>query len=352
MQGSRTKRLSGFAAMVLASVLCVSDVPRLVLTAFGDPLNLFSLTGISGGGADEGDLDSVTATSILIQRGEGNLARLVSLGPVQALVSQFGQNNTVQLRQDGEGLVSVVEQGRIPGTNSVFETELAQRASPVDPFAGVSGNRAFIDQTGINNRSIVGQFGIGGQVDVVQGGQGNLSSIFQPGNDAVAFVSQAGQRNGSILIQNDFAVRASVVQTGTDGLSEARQWDQSSGSIAQVFQAGSRNLSDIDQAGVRNLATVVQWDLSDRAASTVIQDGNLGQVRVDQAGSDLVSIVRQATGEENQSDVFQGGSGHISEISQSGVRNMASVKQSGAGNRSVISQSGSGNVATVQQSPL
>lgn len=35
---------------------------------------------------------------------------------------------------------------------------------------------------------------------------------------------QAGDRNGSVIVQHDFAVRANVVQTGVDGPSKIRQW--------------------------------------------------------------------------------------------------------------------------------
>jgi hypothetical protein len=345
-------RLGASAALAAVSLLCVSDAGVRVAGALGDNLKLFSLGGLNGGEATEAEASVVGPQSVVIQAGEDNLARIMASGAVQSLVSQFGSNNEVQLRQDGDGLVSVVEQGRAPGAASAFEAELARRPAAADPFGGVSGNRAFIDQAGVNNRSLVGQFGTGASADVIQRGAGNLSSLFQVGTDASAFVSQAGERNSSIIMQHDFAVRANIVQTGEDGLSEARQWDQSSGSIAQVFQAGSRGMSDIDQAGVRNLATVVQWDQGERAASTVIQDGDQGEVRVDQAGVELVSIVRQTAGLGNVAEVYQVGLNNVSEIAQSGVANRASAHQSDAGNRSTIIQSGSNNVAAVRQSGL
>ncbi len=347
----RNRRLAATVVLAVLSLVWVGDAGVRVVQSMGDAPKLFSLGGLNAD-AEGADATAPGPQSVLIQTGQGNLAAILSSGAAQSLVSQFGADNEVQVRQDGDGLISVVEQGRAPGAASVFETDLAGRRAGVDPLGGVSGNRAFIDQMGVNNRSLIGQFGTGATADVVQRGAGNLSSIFQSGADASVFVSQAGERNGSVIMQHDFAVRANVVQVGEDGLSEARQWDQSSGSIAQVFQAGSRSMSDIDQAGVRNLATVVQWDGSERVASTVIQDGALGQARVDQAGVELVSIVRQVSGEANVAEVYQAGLNNVSEILQSGATNMAAARQSGSGNRSAITQSGTGNVASVSQSAL
>lgn len=345
-------RLAASVVLAAASLLFVGDAGVRVAGALGDDLKLFSLGGLNGDETEVTEASVLGPQSVVIQAGENNLASLLASGSVQALVSQFGAGNEVQLQQDGQGLVSVVEQGRLPGAASVFEAELASRRAPADPFGGVSGARAFIDQAGVNNRSLVGQFASGASADVIQRGSNNFSSLFQSGADASAFISQAGERNSSVILQHDFAVRTNVVQVGQDGLSDARQWDQSSGSIAQVFQAGSRGMSDIDQAGVRNLATVVQWDGGERAASTVIQDGDQGEVRVDQAGMELVSIVRQTAGLGNVADVYQIGLNNVSEIAQSGVANRASSHQSGAGNRSTIIQSGSNNVAAVRQSGL
>lgn len=348
---SRTRRLAATVVLAVMSLAWVGDAGLRAVRSMSDAPKLFSLGGTD---ADAGGADATAPVpqSILIQTGQGNLAAILSSGAVQSLVSQFGAGNEVQVRQDGDGLVSVVEQGRASGAASVFEADLAGRRAGTDPLGGVSGNRAFIDQRGVNNRSLIGQFGMGGSADVVQRGAGNLSSIFQSGADASVFVSQAGERNSSVIQQHDFAVRTNIVQVGEDGLSEARQWDQSSGSIAQVFQAGSRSMSDIDQAGVRNLATVVQWHASERVASTVIQDGALGQAKVDQAGVELVSIVRQTSGEAKVADVYQVGLNNVSEILQSGIANVASTRQSGGGNQSAITQSGSGNVASVSQSAL
>ncbi|HST91230.1 MAG TPA: hypothetical protein VLJ13_03450 [Brevundimonas sp.] len=345
-------RSETLAAIVAASLLVATDAGLWVMgsSAGETPLNLFSLqttdaaASVTGAGLSEG-------FSILTQSGQDNLARIVGFGPVSALVSQFGRANQVEILQQGSGLISVVEQGLAPGAASIFEADLAQvRSGTTDPFGGVSGNRAFIDQAGTNNRSVVGQFGSDALADVFQRGADNLSSILQSGNDASAFVSQTGERNGSMLRQHDFSVRASVTQIGTDGRSEGRQWDQSSGSELRVYQAGSQAMSDIDQGGVRNMAMLVQWDQSERVSSTIIQDGTRAHARVDQAGEDLTAIVRQRSGEGNVAEVYQAGLANVSEIDQSGDGNQARSRQGATGNRSTIVQNGSGNVAVVTQS--
>lgn len=345
-------RSETLAAIVAASLLVATDAGLRVMGFAGGetPLNLFSLQTAEAA-AGEPDAGLSEGFSILTQAGQDNFARIVGRGPVGAFVSQFGRGNETQILQDGSGLISVVEQGRAPGAASIFEADLAQvRSGSGDPFGGVSGNRAFIDQAGSNNRSVVGQFGSDALADVFQRGSDNVSSILQSGADASAFVTQTGERNGSLIRQHDFSVRASVTQIGAGGLSEARQWDQSSGSELRVYQAGSQAMSDIDQGGVRNMAMVVQWDQSDRVSSTIIQDGERGHARVDQAGEELNSIVRQRAGLANVAEVYQAGLAHVSEIDQTGDGNQARVRQGATGNRSTIVQSGGNNVATVTQS--
>lgn len=346
----RPRRWGAIALVLGASLLCARDAVIQARASLQPGLNLFSLGGpfaidsaAIGSTASGSDADG-------LRRGRSESVDLLTSGPTRSGIHRFGQENAVDVRQDGTGLVSIVEQGRASAGRSAFEAELAFRSEGADLFVGVSGNRAFIDQGGVNNRSVVGQFGDNSEVDVIQRGTGQVSRVFQSGNDSSVFVSQAGELNGSLIQQHDFAVRANVVQSGQGGLSDVRQWDQASGSIAQVFQVGARNMSDIDQAGVRNLAKVVQWDQAERSAATVIQDGDLGEVRVDQAGTELVSIVRQTAGLSQVADVFQAGSDQVSEVQQSGATHNALARQQGTRNRSTITQSGSGHVAVVIQS--
>lgn len=347
-------RSETLAAIVAASLLVATDAGLRVMgsSAGGTPLNLFSLQ-TTDAAASERAPGLSGGFSMLTQTGQDNLARIVGFGPVGALVSQFGRANQVEILQDGSGLISVVEQGRAPGAVSIFEADLAQvRSGSTDPFGGVSANRAFIDQAGTNNRSVVGQFGSDALADVFQRGVDNVSSVLQSGADASAFVTQTGERNTSLIRQHDFSVRASVTQIGSDGLSDARQWDQSSGSELRVYQAGALAMSDIDQGGVRNMAMLVQWDGSERVSSTIVQDGERGHARVDQAGEALTAIVRQRAGYGNVAEVYQAGLANVSGIDQSGEDNQARTRQGATGNRSTIIQTGSGNVATVTQSAL
>lgn len=257
-------------------------------------------------------------------------------------IEQINDNNTVQAHIQGTNQdIDVWQKSYSPGNTSKIEID-----------ASLGGGTA--------SQSVF----------VMQDGTSNLSDVYIQGNGNTVEHTQPQDLEGPVIVNKDneaytsiwgSANEASIYQEGDANLAEQNIWGSSNS--ATTHQDGGYNEAYIDQKTDGNTALQVQdgyyyggteskWDNNeaDYNYSNILQEG----------GSENMAKSYQS-GDQNQVDIHQDGSGNSAIVDQGlwdqrftpgvhGSMNEATITQSGTGHSATILQNGNSNVANINQS--
>lgn len=234
----------------------------------------------------------------------------------EAAVSQFGNSNSSNLRQETLGTSG----GNENSSSSVLQ-DGDRNSSTLNQISGTTPSLliANVNQNGDDNSSMLTQTGADNSASLLQDGDRNASMINQSGVGGNVEVEQFGNENDSFVTQ----------ESGATAI--VRQEEGSS--------INARPRTDRGGEPVRaNYSTINQGAGATGARAEVDQSGELNLSRVSQNGG------------ASQAEVEQRGIFNESTVNQTGA-SIASVYQGGAygDNRSVVNQNVSGASATVDQ---
>ena len=207
-------------------------------------------------------------------------------------------------------------------------------------------------------------------VSVMQDGTNNLSDVYIQGNGNSVEHTQPKDVEGPVIVNKDNEAytsiwgsgnSASIYQEGDANQAEQNIWG--TGNSASTHQDGGYNEAYITQETGGNTALQVQdgyyyggmeskWDNNeaDHNYSEILQKG----------GSDNMAKSYQS-GDQNQVDIYQDGSGNSAVVDQGlwdqrftpgvhGSLNEATIMQTGNAHSATILQNGNSNTATITQS--
>jgi len=235
----------------------------------------------------------------------------------RALVAQYGDRNTTEVRQDAmNGGAIVWQQARLvqssvsidQGKGSVNAAAFTAPNQPIVPANGTSRDvQANVSQSGAFNATVVRQDGVTLRATVDQGGTGT-----------------AANRN-SIRIE----------QTGSGHSATARQFAEVGPSDSAAPSAGEAGDPFSRAAGVQSAEIVIlQSNMSNSA--TVEQFGRGQFARIEQTGQNNIASIAQLVAATNA----------VAVIRQTGNGNSYSVQQTQAGQYIMVSQTGNNNTVT------
>jgi len=216
----------------------------------------------------------------------------------QALVAQYGDRNTTEVRQDAmNGSAVVWQQARLVQSS----VSIDQGKGSVDAAAFTAPNQPILYANGDSR-------------------------------DVQANVHQSGAFNATLVRQDGVTLRATVDQGGTG-------------------TAANRNSIRIEQTGSGHSATARQFEGVGPSDSAAPSAGEVGDPFSRAAGVQSAEIVILQSNMNNSATVEQFGRGQFARIEQTGQNNIASIAQQAAATNAVavIRQTGNGNSYSVQQ---
>lgn len=257
---------------------------------------------------------------------------ILTLGLFLSASSIYAQNNTADIDQVTPTTNTMVMTAEIDqaGMDNVGRIE-QQKNDDAN-----TGYRAFIDQTGTNNRAHQKQ-----GLTRPNFSENLLARITQIGADNRAYQEQASNNN-----------RAIIEQGLIDNASSGNRAFQYQDITAPDDNGQSNHYARIEQDGTDNYALQEQYRRHGYAV--IDQDGVNNHAEQAQGNSSPAQIDHRSfitqDGMDNRAFSFQDGIGSLSRINQTGIGNWADVEQYGVGGHtSNITQTGGMNRSRVQQ---
>lgn len=236
-----------------------------------------------------------------IQNGSSNSAAITQVDGHDALIEQYGFNNSAIINQES-GLNSHTPEFP-PGNGNpppFFNggNDFLDRSSYADIYQNGQQNHASINQSGSHWAQIF-QSGLNNLASIIQEGSGSGISFNPPGvanpcpppfapctassdEGSVASIYQEGDRNNANIEQDLGSNEAAIVQYGSDLEAIIHQFgDNNFASILQDFRGISAlnsisgfKSAEIFQSNANNIATVEQ-SIPTTLPIQIVQDGNM-----------------------------------------------------------------------------